>query len=415
MSDILKEVDKYCLNCVNKPCSILGCPLNNDIPNFIHAKDIKKAYEILSKTTVLPAICGRVCPHFKQCQGKCVRGIKGKSVEIGKVEATIADIAIKNNYKLKKDNNVNGNVAIVGSGPSGITAAGFLAMNGVNVTIYEKNSNLGGLLFYGIPDFRLDRDVLKNSINKIIELGVNVKLNCELGKDIQMKELQDKYDAIYLSFGANEPNNTFNGKNVFSGNKLLEEYNKLKEKKSEKEFEKKFFNKDVIINGGGNVAIDVARTLKRLNANVKVVYRRSEKEMPAEIEEIQQAKKENIDFYFQNNLVALKEKKLELVKTKLIQKEGEKRAFPINIDKSNYYVDCDYLILATGSKPNSKLIRKLNVETNEKGYIKINENFETSLKNVYAGGDLIGTKQTVAWAARNGRDVAYKIIDKMNI
>ena len=413
MENILEEMDKYCLNCVNKPCSKLGCPLNNDIPEFIHEKDTKKAYQILSKTTVLPAVCGRICPHFKQCQGKCVRGIKGKSVEIGAVEATIADIALKENYKLPKKDIVKGKVAIVGSGPSGLTAAGFLAMNGVEVTIYEKNSTLGGLLFYGIPDFRLDRDVLKSTIQKIIDLGVNVKLNCELGKNIQIFDLQREYDAIYLCFGANEPNITFEGENVLSGNKLLEEYNKLKEKNEEAELEKKFASKNVVINGGGNVAIDAARTLKRMNANTTVVYRRSEKEMPAEEKEISMAKNENVKFNFQNNIISFKNKKLELIKTELIKKEGESRAYPVNIENTNYFIDCDYLILATGSRANSKLIKKLNIETNEKGYIKVNDDYKTSLDKVYAGGDLIGTKQTVAWAARNGRDVAFKRIESL--
>ena len=413
MENILEEMDKYCLNCVNKPCSKLGCPLNNDIPEFIHEKDTKKAYQILSKTTVLPAVCGRICPHFKQCQSKCVRGIKGKSVEIGAVEATIADIALKENYKLPKKDIVKGKVAIVGSGPSGLTAAGFLAMNGVEVTIYEKNSTLGGLLFYGIPDFRLDRDVLKSTIQKIIDLGVNVKLNCELGKNIQIFDLQREYDAIYLRFGANEPNITFEGENVLSGNKLLEEYNKLKEKNEEAELEKKFASKNVVINGGGNVAIDAARTLKRMNANTTVVYRRSEKEMPAEEKEISMAKNENVKFNFQNNIISFKNKKLELIKTELIKKEGESRAYPVNIENTNYFIDCDYLILATGSRANSKLIKKLNIETNEKGYIKVNDDYKTSLDKVYAGGDLIGTKQTVAWAARNGRDVAFKIIESL--
>ena len=413
MENILEEMDKYCLNCVNKPCSKLGCPLNNDIPEFIHEKDTKRAYQILSKTTVLPAVCGRICPHFKQCQSKCVRGIKGKSVEIGAVEATIADIALKENYKLPKKDIVKGKVAIVGSGPSGLTAAGFLAMNGVEVTIYEKNSTLGGLLFYGIPDFRLDRDVLKSTIQKIIDLGVDVKLNCELGENIQICDLQREYDAIYLCFGANEPNITFEGENVLSGNKLLEEYNKLKEKNEEAELEKKFASKNVVINGGGNVAIDAARTLKRMNANTTVVYRRSEKEMPAEEKEISMAKNENVKFNFQNNIISFKNKKLELIKTELIKKEGESRAYPVNIENTNYFIDCDYLILATGSRANSKLIKKLNIETNEKGYIKVNDDYKTSLDKVYAGGDLIGTKQTVAWAARNGRDVAFKIIESL--
>ena len=184
-----------CLNCKNKPCSKKGCPLNNDIPSFISAikeGDYKKAYDILCETTVLPAICGRICPHYKQCMGSCVRGIKGDPVNIGDLEAFVGDIAIKEGYKIEKIIKQSKNVAIIGGGPAGLTAAAFLARTGNSVTIYEKYNYLGGLLIHGIPEFRLPREIIKKSIDKILELGIDVKYNQELGRNLDLKELEKK-------------------------------------------------------------------------------------------------------------------------------------------------------------------------------------------------------------------------------
>ena len=271
----IQEKSDYCLNCKLKPCSIKGCPLNNNIPEFIKQikeKEYKKAYEILSETTVLQGICGRICPHKKQCQGSCVRGIKGEPVSIGDLEAFIGDYSIENNLKIKKEIDkkmLNKKVAIVGGGPSGLTCAAFLARNGVSVTIYERKEFLGGLLVYGIPDFRLSKDIVKNTIDKIIELGIDVKYNKELGKNLTLEELTKEYDYVYLAFGANVSSKMgIEGENlpgVYGGNELLEN-------NSHPDYE----GKTVIVNGGGNVAIDVARTVNRKGAKkVIIVYRRA--------------------------------------------------------------------------------------------------------------------------------------------
>ena len=408
----IKEKSEYCLNCKIKPCSNKGCPLGNNIPTFIKAikeEDYKKAYEILSETTVLEAVCGRICPHTKQCEGSCVRGIKSNPVSIGELEAFVGDISIKENYKIPQNNTSNKNkkIAIIGGGPAGLTASAFLLKEGYSVTLYEKYNYLGGLLVHGIPEFRLPKNTVKDTIQKIIDLGLEVKYNMELGKDFSIQELESKYDAIFLAFGANISTKMgIDGENlegVYGGNQLLE-YNSHPDYK----------NKKVAIIGGGNVAMDCARTVKRLGAEeVSIIYRRAEEQMPAETKEIEEAKEEGIKFIFQNNLVKIlgnnKVEQIELIKTKLVQKEGENRKSPVNIPDSNYIIDMDYVIMALGSHP-EQFVSRLGLELNEKGYIKIDENNRTSNGKIFAGGDLAGTKGTVAWAARSGRDTAEAII-----
>ena len=405
----IEEIRSYCLNCKNSQCKIKGCPLDNCIPEFIHEVDSKKAYEILCNTTVLPAICGRICPHEKQCEGSCIRGIKGEPVSIGKVEAYIGDLSIENNYKLPKkvDEKVKDkSVAVIGSGPAGLTCTAFLAQKGVKVTIYEKHDEIGGLLIHGIPEFRLPRKVVEKTIEKILDLGVETKLNQELGKDFEIEDLAQKYDAVFVAIGANIPSKmNAEGEDldgVYGGNYLLE-YNKHPD----------YIGKKVAVIGGGNVAMDSARTIKRLGASeVYVIYRRAEEQMPAEKKEIADAKKEGIEFLFQTNIVKIlgKEKveKLECIKTELVKKEGENRLSPVNIEGSNFILDMDYVVMATGSKPENNIIEKF--ERNEYGYIKIDENMQTSISKVFAGGDIVGQKATVAWASRSGRDAAEKIL-----
>ena len=407
----IKEKANYCLNCPVKPCSNKGCPLNNNIPEFIKAvkeEDIKKAYEILSETTVLESVCGRICPHMKQCEGSCVRGIKAKPVSIGDLEAYVGDDAIKNNYKISEINKENKDkkIAIVGGGPAGITASAFLLKKGFSVTLFEKYNYLGGLLVHGIPEFRLPKNIVKNTIQKVIDLGLEVKYNYELGKNLSLNELEKDYDAIFLSYGANittkmgVEGEELDG--VYGGNQLLEYKNHPDYK-----------GKSVAVIGGGNVAMDCARTIKRLGAeNVKIIYRRAEEQMPAETKEIQEAKEEGIEFLFQNNIVKIigknKVEKLELIKTELVQKEGETRKVPINIENSNYVIDIDYVVMALGSMPES-FTMDLGLILNKYGYIYIDENYQTSNKKIFAGGDIAGCKSTVAWAARSGREAANKI------
>ena len=408
----IKEKSNYCLGCKVKPCSVKGCPLNNNIPEFIRLikeGDYKSAYELLCETTVLQPICGRVCPHKKQCQGSCVRGIKGEPVSIGDMEAFIGDIAIKEGYTIpKNDNVIDKKVAIIGGGPAGLTCAAFLAKEGIQVTIYEKYDYLGGILVHGIPEFRLPKDKVKQTIDKILELGVEVKYNQELGKNIMLEELEKQYDAIFLSFGANISSKmnvegeNFNG--VYGGNEILERGN-----------HPSYDGKNVAVIGGGNVAMDCARTIKRLGAeSVKVVYRRAEKQMPAEEKEVQEAKDEGIEFLFQNNIVKIlgnnKVEQVELIKTELVKKEGEDREVPVNIENSNYIIDVDYIIMALGSHPES-FVNNLGLKLDKWGYIEVNENKQTSNEKIFAGGDLAGEKGTVAWAAKSGRDAAKSIIE----
>ena len=416
----IEEKANYCLNCKIKPCSLKGCPLGNQIPDFISKikeQKYKDAYEILSRTTVLPGVCGRICPHKKQCQGSCVRGIKGEPVSIGELEAFVFDKAIeegttllelwKDDINLKRKENFGKRVAVIGGGPAGLTCSAFLAKEGINVTIYEKYDYLGGLLVHGIPEFRLPKEKVKQTVENILQLGIEVKYNQELGKNITIDELEKEYDAIFLSFGANVSSKmNVEGEElqgVYGGNELLE-YN----------LHPDYTNKTVIVVGGGNVAMDCARTVKKLGAkSVKVVYRRAREQMPAEEKEISDAINEKIEFLFQNNVVKIigknRVEQVELVKTDLIKRDGEERLVPINIDKSNYTIDADYIIMALGSKPEN-FISTLDLELNKWGNVQIDDNYQTSNKKIYAGGDLAGVKGTVAWAARSGREAAKQIV-----
>ena len=418
----IKEKADYCLNCKVKPCSNKGCPLHNEIPDFI--KEVKeenfsKAYEILCTTTVLQGICGRICPHQKQCQGSCIRGIKGNSVDIGDLEAFVFDKAMEQGNSLSKvwkqeieknKGKLNKKVAIIGGGPSGLTVAAFLVKQGIDVTIYEKYDYLGGLLVHGIPDFRLDKRIVKQTVDNILDLGIKVEYGKVLGKNLSLNELEQEYDAIFLAFGANCSSKMgVEGENldgVYGGNELLE-YN----------MHPNYEDKIVVVAGGGNVAMDCARTIKRLGAKeVKVVYRRSRKQMPAEDKEVEEAMKEGVEFLFQNNIAKIigenKVEKLELIKTELVQKEGDTRLSPVNINGSNYVINADYVVMALGANP-EPFVKDLKLDLNKWGNIEVDENYKTSKSKIYAGGDLAGVRGTVAWAAFSGREAAKRIAKKL--
>lgn len=277
----------------------------------------------------------------------------------------------------------------------------------------KSTKNCGGILAYGIPEFRLPRDILEKTINKITSIPrIKVKTNKELGKDFNLQELSNNYDAVFLAIGSN-----ISSKMNIEGEKLEGVYgaNELLENKVFPDFK----DKKVAVIGGGNVAMDAARTIKRLGAKeTYIIYRRAEEQMPAEKKEIEEAKEEKIEFLFQNNIVKIIPKdnekrvgKIECIKTELVQKEEGKRPSPVDIEESNYLLDMDYVIMAIGSKTEENILKEQGIELNEKGYIKVDENYKTNIENVYAGGDVIGTKATVAWAARIGRNIAEVIND----
>lgn len=419
MKEEMKQKVEYCLNCKNPQCRI-GCPLGNHIPDFIACvkeENYAKAYEILCETTVLPAICGRICPHQKQCQGKCIRGIKSIPVSIGEIEAMVGDWGLENGAEIfkkcftstleDKNKNLNKKVAIIGGGPSGLTAAAFLRKKGYKVTIYEKQKDLGGILKRGIPEFRLEKKIVDKVISQILSLGIEVYCEKELGKNLNLADLEKQYDLVLLCVGANIPRKmVIEGEElegVFGGNTLLEKGN-----------HPNYHGKKVTVIGGGNVAMDCARTIKRLGAEkVTVIYRRSEEEMPAEVKEIAEAKEEGVEFLFLTNVTKVlgnnKVEQIECIKTQLIEKEGENRKVPVDIANSNYCIPMDYVIMAVGGKVDESMLEKQGLEMTKKKYLQVDENGQTSHSNVFACGDLAGEIATVAWAARSGRNLAENL------
>ena len=412
----IDEETNYCLNCNNKPCSAEGCPLNNDIPGFIKKikeKEYEEAFRILEKTTVLSAVCGRICPHYSQCQGKCIRGIKGNPVNIGRLEAFIGDMAIDKKWQFKKNQeDKNKKISVIGGGPAGLTAAAFLRKKGYEVTIFEKYNKLGGLLVHGIPEFRLDRKNVEKNINHILNLGISVKYNKELGVNLDLDTLKKEYDAILLSFGANiSTKMNVEGEDlegVYGANELLEFENHPDYK-----------DKIVAVNGGGNTAMDISRTVKRLGAKkVYIIYRRAREQMPAENEEIESAINDGVEILYQNNIVKIKGntkvENIECIKTELVEIEGENRLKPKNIEGSNYDIPVDFVITAIGSKPDRNILDSLNIELDSKGYINKKNNNQTSDDKIFCAGDVCGIKNTIAWAAKSGRDAAENIDKFLN-
>lgn len=401
----VKIAASKCETCVTKPCQI-GCPLNIDIPEFIENvknNNYGEAFKVLCKSTVLPSVCGKICPVDKQCQGSCAKKVSYDPVEIGKIESYVGDLAVENGWKLPRKGKKKERIAVIGSGPSGLTCAGFLAENGYQVTIYEKHEYLGGLLYHGIPKFRLNKELVSKVIKQILDLGIEVKTNVSLGKDISLKELDKEYDAVFLGLGANVSKmmglsgEELNG--VYGANELLENLVQVD-----------YTSKRVVVIGGGGVSIDMARTaIKEGASEVGIIYRRSRSEMSAEMNDIRAAKKEGIKFLFQTNVIKVigedKVTGIECVKTTL---DKEKKA--INVEGSNFVIDTDVVIMAVGSRADSELLESLKLDVKENGYLMVNSNNQTSNPKIFAAGDLTGAKSTVAWACRNGRDTAYSIM-----
>lgn len=416
---------KRCLNCKNRPCTS-GCPVKIRIPDFIKCvaeRDFEKAYEIIREDSDLPAVCGRVCPQENQCEGKCIRGIKGESVGIGRLERFVADYHAKHGSSSRKTIQKNGKkVAVIGSGPASLTCAGRLAVKGYSVTIYEALHVAGGVLVSGIPEFRLPKAIVREEIENLKKSGVEIITDCVIGKTITVKELLDeyKYDAVFIGTGAGLPKfmnikgEDLNG--VYSANEFLTRINLMGAYK-EGSMTPVYRAKKTIVVGGGNVAMDAARSAKRLGADVTIVYRRTEKELPARKEEVGHAKEEGINFNLLTNPVAINGengwvKSLTCVKMELAQADASGRARPVEIKDSEFEIEADCVIMALGTSPNP-LIKNTteNIKYTDRGVIEVDEKGETSVKGVFAGGDAVTGSATVILAMGAGK-LASESIDE---
>lgn len=411
---------KRCLNCKHKPC-VEGCPVNIHIPDFI-AKvaegNFAGAYEIISLTSSLPAICGRVCPQETQCESKCVRGIKGEPVAIGRLERFVADYMREQGEAPLAAPQRNGHkVAIVGGGPAGLTAAGDLAKLGYQVTVFEALHVAGGVLMYGIPEFRLPKSIVQHEISKLSNLGVEFVTNYIVGRSGTIEDLEsDGYEAIFVGSGAGLPNfMNMPGeelKGVYSANEFLTRFNLMKAYKDDSDTPIQHPRKTVVV-GGGNVAMDAARCARRLGSEVHVVYRRSLEELPARKEEVEHAMEEGIIFDLLNNPVEVHPDEngnvasVECIKMELGEPDESGRRRPIAKEGSNFLVEADCMIMAIGTSPNP-LIRSTTegLETNRKGCLIVDENEMTSRQGIFAGGDAVTGAATVISAMGAGKKAA---------
>ncbi len=424
------EEAKRCLNCKNKPC-VSMCPVNVRIPEFmacVAEGDFEKAYEIITDTNSLPAVCGRVCPQETQCESRCVRGIKGEAVAIGRVERFVADYHMQNSKEELTPPAPNGKkVAVVGSGPSGLTVAGDLAKMGYEVTIYEAFHTPGGVLVYGIPEFRLPKAIVAKEIEKLTKLGVRIEKNVVIGRSILIDELFSEFgfDAVYVASGAGLPSfmgidgENLNG--IYSANEFLTRINLMKAYKFPSYDTPVYVGNDVAVFGGGNVAMDAARSAKRLGAkNVYIVYRRGFDELPARREEVIHAEEEGIEFMLLKNPVSFVGNDngwvcgVELVDMELGEPDESGRCRPIAVEGSNKVVGIDTAIIAIGQSPNP-LIRQTTdgLETNRRGCIITDENGATTKEMVYAGGDAVTGAATVILAMGAGKTAAKAIDEKL--
>jgi glutamate synthase (NADPH/NADH) small chain len=416
-----------CLNCKNRPC-VGGCPVSIDIPEFIakiREKDFEGAYEIISKSSSLPAVCGRVCPQESQCESKCVRGLKGEPVAIGRLERFVADYHMEHSNKAAVVPEKNGHsVAVIGSGPSSLACAGDLAKKGYDVSIFEALHLAGGVLVYGIPQFRLPKEIVQKEIQTLKEIGVKVNTNMVIGKTLSVDELFEKgYEAVFIGTGAGLPRFMNipgeNLKGVYSANELLTRTNLMKAylKNSETPIQQA---KSVAVVGGGNVAMDAARCAKRFGAeNVYIVYRRSESEMPARLEEVEHAKEEGIEFRVLTNpkeILGTEKgfvKGLKCVSMELGEPDSSGRRKPVEKEGSEHILDVDCVIMSIGTSPNP-LIKSTTkgLDTNKHGCIIADETTgKTSHAGVYAGGDAVTGAATVILAMGAGK-AAAKAIDE---
>lgn len=420
--EAIKEASR-CLNCKNPMCT-KGCPVGIEIPKFIEAiknDDINKAYEIIRESSNLPSICGRVCPQESQCEGKCIRGLKGDAIAIGALERYVADQARLNNINsvVKKEKNGK-KVAIVGSGPAGLSCAGELIKEGFDVTIYEALHKAGGVLIYGIPEFRLPKDIVDSEVNSLIDLGVKIKCDTEIGTTITLDELRDKFDYVFIGTGAGLPKfleiDGIDANGVFSANEILTRINLMGAYKKNSKTPIKKAKKAYVI-GGGNVAMDAVRSLKRLGIESHIMYRRSMDEMPARKREVEHAMEEGIIFDpLQNPKKIITDELNNVIGMEVVDMElsdiVDGRRSVIENNNFIHFVECDMVVMALGTSPNSKVFKD-NLELDDKGLIVVDDTL-TSIDNVYAGGDITTGSATVILAMEAGKKAALKILDLNN-
>ncbi len=410
IDEILDTANK-CLSCKNAKCKE-GCPISTNIPDFIREikeNNFEKAYYILQENNLMSVICSTVCPVENQCMGNCVRGIKGEPVKINSLERFINEWADINNIKYTPtiENISNKKVAIIGSGPAGLACAIELRKSGADVTIFEKEQKCGGILEYGIPDFRLKKNIVKNLIDRVKSLGINIETSVEFGKDMTIESLREQgYEDIFLGIGAQRQSTykltDVQTENIFKSDDFLKKYNTGD----------KLENLGItVVIGGGNVAFDSARTAIRLGAKeVYILYRRSEELMPARKIELQEAIEDGVKVIFQTKVISAKIennmiKEIECIKTKI---ENEKA---VDIEDSNYVMEANTVIFAIGAKANESFFEKLGIKT-ENGLITVDDNYMTNIEGIYAGGDLVESKSSVCRAIATGKKAAKAILSR---
>ena len=421
-----QEEATRCLNCKNAKC-VQGCPVSINIPEFIHnvkEGNFEEAYKVIGKSSALPAVCGRVCPQETQCEGQCIRGIKGEAISIGKLERFVADWARENNVSPEMPTEKKGKkVAVIGSGPSGLTCAGDLAKMGYDVTIFEALHEAGGVLVYGIPEFRLPKKtVVASEIENVKKLGVKIETNVVIGKSMTIDQLinEEGFDAVFIGSGAGLPRFMGipgeNANEVFSANEYLTRSNLMKAFREDYDTPIARFKKVAIV-GGGNVAMDAARTALRLGAEVHIVYRRSEEELPARAEEVHHAKEEGIIFdLLTNPTEVLTDDKgnvtgIKCVKMELGEPDASGRRKPVEVPDSEFVMDLDAVIMSLGTSPNPLISSTTKgLEINKRKCIVAEEaNGQTSKEGVYAGGDAVTGAATVILAMGAGKAAAKGI------